>query len=227
LTLSTARINKNTQEGGEVLFNQFNVSYASIRVLSRVRGSYGAVAGIFTYHNDTQEADIEMLTRSPANYIQYSDQPTDNADTGVAVPGASVNLSMPNSWQYTDWHVHRLDWTPGRTTVFVDDVQLNTSVLNVPAPTPASAIIIDMWSANSSFSGNMPIGGSAHLDIQWVELLFNSSTTATIPHGTVCAVGSLDKQAEKKTSAGSSLYMQVHTIIWSILVATSLVLYLL
>ena len=38
----------------------------------------GAVLGLFTYVNDANESDIEILTRDPLNRIRYMNQPSDN-----------------------------------------------------------------------------------------------------------------------------------------------------
>jgi beta-glucanase (GH16 family) len=176
LSLSTVRVNDETQDSGEITFKEFNASYASVRVYGRVRGAAGAIAGIFTYLNDTQESDIEMLTRAPAQYIQYSNQPTTLGEPSwEAIPGATVNVSLPHAKLYTDWHVHRLDWTPGRSVFFLDGEQTNTTTLHVPIAHPPSGLYINIWSANSTWSGSMEVGKNATFDILWIELLFNTS----------------------------------------------------
>ncbi|PMD44745.1 glycoside hydrolase family 16 protein [Hyaloscypha variabilis F] len=218
LTLSSARINESTQEGGEITFDEFNVSYASIRVLGRVKGTPGACAGIFTYLNDTEESDIEMFTRDPANFVHYSNQPSSTgAPDWLPIPGATVNVSMPDGMYWTDWHVHRLDWTPGRSVFFVDDIQRNTTTLQVPVADPPSGVYIDMWGANSTWVGSMPIGGEATFEIQWVELLFNtsvSSPAAPAENQKLCAIG------DDKISWGLRLASMCSKslALWSILV---------
>lgn len=180
LTLSSARINEETQEGGEITY--FNISYASLRVMGRVYGTRGACAGIFTYLNDTEESDIEMFTEDPHNYVHYSNQPSSTgAPNWASIPGATVNVSMPGGRQWTDWHIHRLDWTPGRSVFFVDGIQTNTTALQVPSPQPPSGFYLDMWGANSTWVGEMPVGGEAWFDIQWVEMLFNTTVDSSPP----------------------------------------------
>jgi hypothetical protein len=190
LSLNTERVDDKTQDSGEITFKEFNASYASMRVSGRIHGAPGAVAGIFTYLNDTQESDIELFTRAPAQYIQYSNQPSSSGEPDwIDIPGATVNVTMPHAKKYTDWHIHRLDWTPGRSVFFLDDEQLNTTTLHVPVADPPSGLYIDMWSANSTWSGSMDIGKNATFDIQWIELMFN--TTKPLKTGTgprVCAV---------------------------------------
>jgi len=217
LTISTSRIDDETQEGGEITYKEFNVTYASIRVLGRVSGTPGACAGIFTYLNDTQESDIEMFTRDPPNFVHYSNQP---ASTGPpnwsAIPGATVNVSMPAGAQWTDWHIHRLDWTPGRSVFYVDGIERNTTTSQVPVPDPPSGIYLDMWGANSSWVGSMPIGGEATFDIQWVELLFNTSLDsprAPIANQKICKVDA--PQTGHSTSWALRLSAPSWTVIWS------------
>lgn len=159
-----------------MLFTEYNISYASLRVYSRVHGAPGAVAGIFTYLNDTQESDIEIFTRSPSDYVQYSNQPASSGEPDwTPIPGATVNVSMPSNKVYTDWNVHRLDWTKDRSVFFVDDEQLNETSLHVPVASPPSGFYINMWSANSTWSGSMKVGRNATLDILWIEMLFNTT----------------------------------------------------
>lgn len=180
LSLNTARIDDETQDAGEITFQEFNVSYASIRVKGRVHGAPGAVAGIFTYLNDTQESDIEIFTRAPDQYVQYSNQPSSLGEpTWAEIPGATVNVTMPHMSSYADWHVHRLDWTPGQSVFFLDDEQINATTLHVPVADPPSGLYIDMWSANSTWSGGMDIGKNATFDILWIELLFNITEPTT------------------------------------------------
>ncbi|KAN0083044.1 Concanavalin A-like lectin/glucanase domain containing protein [Elaphomyces granulatus] len=180
LTLASARLDEETQEAGEITFTEFSVTAASIRVYGRVNGTAGACAAIFTYQNDTQESDIEMFTQDPDNYVHYSNQPSSTGPPNwTPIPGATVNVSMPKSSKWTDWHIHRLDWTPSRSVFFVDGVQANTTTLQVPVSKPPSQIYVDMWGANSSWVGSMPIGGLANFDIQWIELLFNASNAST------------------------------------------------
>ncbi|XPS71823.1 hypothetical protein M3J09_004000 [Ascochyta lentis] len=81
LTLRTTRLSKQTQLAAELNYMERDVTHASIRLSGRVRGTSGAVAGFFTYRNDTVESDIEILTRDPASQVRYSNQPTEDPNT--------------------------------------------------------------------------------------------------------------------------------------------------
>jgi hypothetical protein len=119
---------------------------------------------------------------------------------------------MPHAKQYTDWHIHRLDWTPGKSVFFLDDEQMNTTTLHVPVADPPSGLYLDMWSANSTWSGSMDIGKNATFDIQWIEIMFNTTKplkTATTPR--VCAVDKGDVVTAQQSGA-----IRVCVSLWSI-----------
>jgi hypothetical protein len=175
-----------------------------MRVLGRIHGAHGAVAGIFTYQNDTQESDIELFTRAPNTFVQYSNQPASSGEPDwIPIPGATVNNTIPNDLSYSDWLVHRLDWSPGRSVFFINNEQTNTTDLHVPVSDPPSRLYLDMWSANSTWSGSMEIGRNASFDIQWIELVFNGTETEERSSGSVCSVGALDVEAAEQSTASS------------------------
>lgn len=155
------------------------MKYLSIRVLARVRGQPGAVAGVFTYHNDTSESDIEILTRDPQTNIEYSNQPTVN-EAEVAIPGSNFNISMRSAGgrQWSDWNVHRLDWLPGTSAWYLNGNLAASTKVNVPGGGEESRVIINMWSNGGFWSGNMSKGDKAELQIQWIEMVFNTSASS-------------------------------------------------
>lgn len=85
---------------------------------------------------------------------------------------------------------------------FVNDEETNVTDLHVPAAEVPSAVYLDMWSANSSWSGSMEIGGEAALDVQWIELVFNASEPVDRGVGEVCEVGRIDEEAIEHSGAG-------------------------
>jgi hypothetical protein len=141
LTLNTSLLSNNTQLGGEIFWRPADVDAVSMRVSARVTGDTGAVAGIFTYHNDTQESDIEILTRDSGSSVHLTNQPTlDGNDEPVA--DSTFNRSMP--WLIDQFSVYRLDWFPnlGVSAWYVDGVMIKSSEVNVPFE--ASTLMIDI-----------------------------------------------------------------------------------
>ncbi|KAK0387067.1 hypothetical protein NLU13_5380 [Sarocladium strictum] len=193
LTLNTSMLSNNTQLGGEMFWRPADVDAVSMRVSARVTGDSGAVAGIFTYHNDTQESDIEILTRDMGSSVHLTNQPTlDSHDQPIA--DSTFNQSMPWFKTVDDFSVYRLDWFPnlGVSAWYVDGSLLKSSEVNVPFE--ASTLMIDMWSNGGSWSGDMQIWGQAKLEIQWIEIAFNASTlerTGVPKNGVVCQIDPL------------------------------------
>jgi beta-glucanase (GH16 family) len=112
-------------------FTSEDVLYASIRAQVRANGDSGAVAGLFTYHNDTSESDIEILTRDGYHNIHYSNQPTTD-DTSRTIPGSTFNVTMSKGIAWTEWQTYRLDWLPDHTAWYVNGVQTENTTVHVP-----------------------------------------------------------------------------------------------
>ncbi|RDL38713.1 Concanavalin A-like lectin [Venustampulla echinocandica] len=176
LTLRTARLD-DFQSAAEIDSIEKNFHFLSARFSARVVGSPGACAGMFTYlagdtPQDVQEADIEILTEGPRNAVQYTNQPS--VDTkGAVVPQATVNGTNPGGKDWTHWNVYRVDWMPGTTTWYVNGAK----VANIDFQTPKdpAGLMVNMWSDGGSWTGNMSLHDQAYLQIQWIELAYNTS----------------------------------------------------
>ncbi|KAF9767461.1 hypothetical protein IL306_015350 [Fusarium sp. DS 682] len=149
--------------------------YVSVRMLARVTGSAGACMAIFTYLEgeelaDVQEADIEIMTRDPKNRIQYTNQPSFTED-GDDIPKATRNGTLPKGVQWDDWVVHRLDWTPKRSTWYADGQEVAS--IEFQTPKDPAQIILNAWSDGGSWSGNMSLNGAAYMQIQWIDMMYN------------------------------------------------------
>ncbi|KAJ3545801.1 hypothetical protein NM208_g2328 [Fusarium decemcellulare] len=177
LVLNTSRLANNTQLGGEIFFRPADVDAVSLRVSARVYGDTGGVAGFFTYFNDTQESDIEVLLRDDGTRVHFTNQPT-LGDEENEIPGTTFNRSLPENRTVDEWVVYRLDWLPqlNMSTWYVDGELMETSQIHVPVV--SSTVLINMWSNCGFWSGEMPVWGDAVLEIQWIEMLFNASSLA-------------------------------------------------
>ncbi|KIW01791.1 uncharacterized protein PV09_06963 [Verruconis gallopava] len=185
LNFVTRRENATYQSAAELDFTAANFTYGSLRVSARVSGNPGAVAGIFTYYNDTQESDVEVLTRDPPGRTHFSNQPTTD-DNGDIISGSTFNTSSPS---YTNWNVYRLDWLPGQSKWYVDGKQLAKTTVHVPSH--ESMFILNLWSNAGPFSGSMVSGGSASMQVQWIEMAFNASPSNSAGNtvgGVVCSI---------------------------------------
>ena len=151
--------------------------FASVRMMARTTGASGAVTAMFTYRDskelaNVQEADIEFLTRGPRDKVQYTNQPSYSVD-GDEFPEATRNSSTPNGQSWTEWMVHRLDWTPERSVWYINDEEVAN--IQYQTPTDPARIMFNAWSNGGSWSGNMSDYDEAYLQIQWIDMVFNKT----------------------------------------------------
>ena len=103
--------------------------------------------------------------------VQYANQPSNAAD-GSMIMQATRNATNPGM-DWTQWIVYRVDWMPGMTSWYVN----GESVANISfqAPKDPAGLIINMWSDGGSWTGNMSVYEQAYFQLQWIELVYNTS----------------------------------------------------
>ncbi|USP74560.1 glycoside hydrolase family 16 protein [Curvularia clavata] len=169
LALRTSRLSS-YQNAGEIENQQKNVMHASLRMSGRVQGASGAVAGFFTFFDDTNESDIEILTQDPKDKIRYTNQPAvDKGGNEIA----AASLDPTNLPHWDDWQTHRIDWLPKKSFWFLNGDQVAQNTYSVPRE--PSFLVLNMWSDGGEWSGNMTRGDAAEFHIQWIEMTFNTS----------------------------------------------------
>lgn len=158
--------------------------HCSIRFLGRIRGEPGAVTGMSTSASatangtaDLQETAVEMLTRERADRIHYANGST------------SRNMTLPDGLTWDDWIGHRLDWTPTQSIWYANGIQ--TANVSFPTPRDPSLLIFSTWGDGSTKSGTMSVYGEAYMQIQWLQIVYN--TTATNSERTCGMVCSIDQ----------------------------------
>ena len=182
LTLRTQRL-KDFQSAAEIESLSQGFQFLSVRMLARTIGAKGAITALFTYRRSdqlatVQEADLEVRTMDPDNLIHYTNQPSYTED-GQTLDGATENATLADGLKWSDWAVHRLDWTPTRNTWFVNGKQI--AQISFQTPRDSSKIILNAWSDGGKWAGNMSVNSAAYLQIQWFEVVYNS--TEAVEHG--------------------------------------------
>lgn len=183
MTLRTQRL-PTFQSAAAFQTKTSDYQFVSLRMLARTIGGPGAVTAMFTYGDpnataSVQEADFEVLTRGPREKVQYTNQPSFTGD-GQVNPDATKNVTLPDDMIWSQWAVHRLDWTPQSSVWYVDGQQLANISFQVPQA--ASGINFNAWSDGGSWSGNMSLYDEASLQIQWIEMIYNTTTAAQSSH---------------------------------------------
>jgi hypothetical protein len=169
LSLRTTRLDE-FQTTSEMESLQKNLMHTSMRMSGRVIGAKGAVAGFFTYFDDDNESDIEILTNDPTDVIRYTNQPSVDED-GNQVEASSLERNKLPSWD--KWQTHRIDWLDKNSYWYLNGDQ--TAANSYGIPKKPSGLIVNMWSDGGEWSGNMTVGESAEFQIQWIEMAFNTS----------------------------------------------------
>jgi hypothetical protein len=169
LALRTSRLD-DFQTSGEIENQQKNLMHVSMRMYGRVIGDKGAVAGFFTFYDDDNESDIEILTDDSTDTIRYTNQPAVDKE-GNEISTASQAPSNLPSWE--DWQTHRIDWLPKNSYWYLNGNQVAANTYSIPRI--QSYLVMNMWSDGGTWSGNMTIGDSAEFHIQWIEMAFNTS----------------------------------------------------
>ncbi|KAL6407641.1 hypothetical protein AUP68_08662 [Ilyonectria robusta] len=144
----------------------------------------GACTAFFTYENDTQEADIELLTRNKPDVVGFNTQPTLDIH-GKFVPDSHWNMSFPNNVTRDSWVNYRMDWVGDQVVWYVNGVHMANTSVNVPVE--PSRLSIAMWGNGGTWTGNMTLGKSALLEVQWIEVVYNLSGTSPAENGHVGA----------------------------------------
>ncbi|KAI0538108.1 concanavalin A-like lectin/glucanase [Xylaria digitata] len=202
LVMRTMR-HDNFQSAAEIESGSYNYQFLSIRMLARTRGNPGAITAMFTFRNNdvlskVQESDLEIRTIDPVQYIQYTNQPSWNADGDI--PQATRNVSFPTKLGWSDWQYHRMDWTPGSTSWLVDGKLVSS--IQFQAPKDPSQVIFNTWSDGGTWSGNMTVNSTAEMHVQWIELVYNTTEaiSAPSPRPQMCAnICSIDQTSKTGT----------------------------
>ena len=170
MSLLTQNDGSGTQQSADMYSNP-SMLYGSFRMHAQITGAPGAVAGFFTFLDANNEQDIEILTSEAHNRIHYTTH--DNGGTGTGNPTLNTTIGSP----WTDYNTYRLDWIPSKASFFNNDDPVKE--LTTAVPTKACTLNVNMWSAGEGWGGVMAPGGSATLNVQWIEAVYNVSAAAT------------------------------------------------
>lgn len=133
----------------------------------------GACVGIFTYRAHNCESDIEILTKDPPYRVHYANQPDYDAIKDAMIPGASTVADLPVHW--TTWSTHRLDWLSNVSRWWVNNKPQDAKTYRVPDL--PSRLVVNLWSDGGVWTGDMRLGESVLLAIEYIELAYNISSS--------------------------------------------------
>ncbi|EFR01880.1 hypothetical protein MGYG_04880 [Nannizzia gypsea CBS 118893] len=160
------------REKGGNINTENNKTYHSLPTSYRTRNPpAGACAGVFTYYGRNDESDIEILTGDPPNLVRYANQPDWDPKTDESIPGASDEIEVSVPW--THWGDHRLDWFQDISRWYFNGNHLVSKTYGVPKN--PSMLILNLWSDGGQWTGNMTVGSSVYMGVEWVEMVYNKT----------------------------------------------------
>ncbi|KAH7127703.1 glycoside hydrolase family 16 protein [Dactylonectria macrodidyma] len=157
-----------------------DLHWGSYRAGMKLTATNGTCAAFFWYFNDTQEIDMEFLSREfdsgkgvyPMNLVIQSKQSQEAGfDASKTGTFRRVNLDFDPT---AGFHEYRFDYTPGLVIFYTDSKQV--AVMDgSEMPSAAGHLILQHWSnGNPKWSGGPP-AKDAMLTVSYVKAYFNSS----------------------------------------------------
>ncbi|WPH01929.1 glycoside hydrolase family 16 protein [Acrodontium crateriforme] len=151
--------------------------YGSFRASMKTSAVNGTCAGFFFYRNNSQEIDMESLSKQqqppnwPLNLVNQSPLSVKNGFNADDTGGKWLyNLTVSPS---DDYHEYRFDWLPNRIDFYVDGRYLINFTESIP-DSPGSLHLSHWSNGNPNWSGGPP-AKDAVLMVEYVKAYFNSS----------------------------------------------------
>ncbi|KAK2612969.1 hypothetical protein QQS21_001080 [Conoideocrella luteorostrata] len=174
-----------TVTAAEIDTSRRDMFWGSYRVVMRLSSVHGTCAAFFWYLNDTQEIDMEFLSREfdqareifPVNLVIHSRSTMrDGYDASKSGTLQKVNLTFDPT---SGFHEYRFDYLAGRVFFFADGQPLGEMNGN-DVPSNGGHLILQHWSnGNSLWSGGPPSLDAVAL-VRSVRAYFNSSDPTQI-----------------------------------------------
>ncbi|KAF2452622.1 concanavalin A-like lectin/glucanase domain-containing protein, partial [Lineolata rhizophorae] len=184
-------------EMGEIVAEPTDVRFGSFRVGMKVTGVPGTCGAFFWFRNDSQEIDMEFLSRqlnessSPVNLVLQS---PDSVAAGYDASDTPTFSLYPLDFRPDElFHEYRFDWLDGIVSFYADGVWLQD--MTVATPDSPGYLVLNHWSnGDPGWSGGPP-ERDALLTVSYVKYYFNT-TGDEGDQGDGCG-GDADEVAEK------------------------------
>ncbi|OAA44885.1 Concanavalin A-like lectin/glucanase [Metarhizium rileyi] len=174
----------NAISAAEVDTRRIDMLWGSYRATMKLSSVGGTCAAFFWYFNDTQEIDMEFLSREfdekrglfPVNMVIHSSLSAkagfDASKTGMF---KTVNLKFDPT---KGFHEYRFDYLPGRVYFYADGEQL-VEMKGDNIPSSGGHIVLQHWSNGNQWWSGGPPSSDAVIFVKSVKAYFNSSNVQT------------------------------------------------
>ncbi|CAI6304083.1 unnamed protein product [Periconia digitata] len=159
-----------------------DVLYGSVRVGMKL-GQTGTCGAFFYFFNNSQEIDMEFLSREFNNSqgaVNLVLQSPETAITHDAVNSSTYHVQHLDFRPDRGFHEYRFDWTPNRVAFFIDGEFVYDMTENIPSV--GGHLQMNHWSNGNPLWSGGPPNEDTPMTISYVKAYFNSSETA--PHET-------------------------------------------
>ncbi|GIZ47509.1 hypothetical protein CKM354_001059800 [Cercospora kikuchii] len=153
-----------------------NILYASVRTSAILTNESGICNGMFFYHSDSQEIDIEWISdpdsasNNGTRVMQYTNQGQHGTEDAVEINGLAPDDAT------TEVHEYRVDWVEGKSRFFVDGEFQQEIEMNVP--TTEGQWVWNAWTnGDPSFTVGPP-ENDAVFKIQKIVMIYNTTDDA-------------------------------------------------
>jgi hypothetical protein len=172
----------------EVSSSRNDILYGSFRAAIKFTDVNGTCGAFFWYHNDTQEVDMEFLSKDPKtlNLVVHSPE-SDKPSRSIKGSGDMGVLGTPGSstaWESIiefaqEFHEYRFDWMPDRIQFYVDGILARTTTENIP-DSPGHLMLSHWSNGNPGWSGGPPTE-DAVMEVGYVKAYFNTTLSRDEP----------------------------------------------
>jgi len=166
--------------GGELVSLRDDVWYGSFRVGMKMASVSGTVGSMFWYWNNSQEIDVELLSKDfnnsqgTVNYVMHT--PESWANGGDASTTAGFRQQALAFRPDEKFHEYRFDWSPGKVDYYVDGEWVFEMTHEVPDH-PGS-LHINHWSNGNKYWSSAPPDTDTVMTVSYVKAYFNTSDLA-------------------------------------------------
>ncbi|KAM3417473.1 hypothetical protein BST61_g5717 [Cercospora zeina] len=162
-------------QSAEISTTTANILHASVRTFAILTNESGICNGMFFYHSDSQEIDIEWISDplSPSNedgttrVMQYTNQGKHGTEDAMEVSGVAPQDATE------EVHEYRVDWVDGSSRFFVDGEFQREIGGNVP--TMGGQWVWNAWSNGDPEFTVGPPKNDAVFKIQQIVMMYNTT----------------------------------------------------
>ncbi|KAK5663978.1 hypothetical protein OQA88_190 [Cercophora sp. LCS_1] len=165
----------------EIATRRLDMLWGTFRASIKITDVPGTCTAFFWYLNDTQEIDMEFLSKDfnasnssyPVNLVLQSREAA-LMGFDAATTGDFKKVYLPFN-PTTEFHEYRIDYLPGEVLFYADGEVL--AQMDGPAvPTESGHLVLRHWSnGNRLWSGGPPTTDAA-MEVKYVKAYFNSSS---------------------------------------------------